>query len=140
MKHINLIDKAFLLKTTHLFGNLDLDLLLIISDKMEMVSHKKGSYIFRKGHDATKMYLVTEGTIEILNFNGEQLALVNVGDFFGDESIFNERPRAYDAKCKTDVTVLNLSRSHLLSIISECPSVAIQLLEVYTRPINFRTR
>lgn len=139
-KQINLIDKTFLLKKTSLFGNLDLDLLLAISDKMESVVYKRGSACLKLGGTANKMYLITEGSVEIKSPRGEVFAEISAGDFFGDESIFSERPHAYEAYCLTDVLLLALSRSHLFSIISECPSVAINLLRVYTSPIDFRSR
>lgn len=139
MKQINLIDKTFLLKKSYLFGNLDLDLLLTISDKMESVFYKKGITCLKVGGVANKMYLITEGTV-IIKDRKEGLVEIGVGDFFGDEAIFNERPRAYEVICATDVSLLALSRSHLFSIISECPSVAINLLKVYTSPIDFRPR
>ena len=56
---------------------------------------------------------------------------LSVGDYFGDESLFNEQARGYIAICKSDALFLTLSRSHLLSIISECPSVAVSLLQSY---------
>lgn len=140
MKPVKLIDKAFLLKKTSLFGNLDLDLLLTISDKMEGISYKKGATIFKIGQEAMWMYIVTEGIVEIRNKENKVLADILSGDFFGEESLFNEKPRAYEALCKSDAYLLTLSRSHLLAIISECSPVAISLLEIYTMPMEFRLR
>lgn len=137
---MNLIDKAFLLKKTALFGSLDLDLLLTISDRMEMVFHKKAEKVFQLDQDAHRMYLIIDGRVSIQDKDGQHLAQLNPGEFFGDESLFHERPRTYEAICETPLTLLALSRSHLLSIISECPTVAIALLEAYTRGTDFRRR
>ena len=60
------------------------------------------------------------------------------GDYFGDESLFNEQSRCYAAIAKADSLFLTLSRSHLLSIISECPSVAVALLQAYSQQIPCR--
>ena len=137
---MNLIDKAFLLKKTKFFGALDLDLLLTIADKMELGIYQPGSKVFLKGLDANQMYLIATGTVKINDAQGDELALLQAGQFFGDEAIFNERPRAYEAVCSSETSVLTLSRSHLLAIINECPSVAISLLEAYTENIQFRQR
>ncbi len=137
---LNLIDRAFLLKKTELFGSLDLDLLLTIADRLELITHRAGEMVFQLDQDAHRMYLIVDGRILIQDKEGEILAELPSGEFFGDEALFHERPRTYVAISKSPVTLLALSRSHLLSIIAECPSVAIALLEAYTRTIDFRHR
>jgi len=140
MKALNLIDRAFLLKRTRLFGSLDLDLLLTVADKLEPMVFKQGEVIFHTNQEAHQMYLIVEGEIVIENSHREQLALLKAGEFFGDESIFNEKNRAYNAKTRTASSLLSLSRNHLLGIIAECPSVALALLEAYSSGIDFRRR
>jgi CRP/FNR family transcriptional regulator, cyclic AMP receptor protein len=139
MKRLTLIDKAFLLKKTPLFVSLDLDLLLPIADKLGIVSFHAGDFIFSNLEEAHRMYFILNGKVEI-QVPPATLALLSQDDFFGDESIFNEKPRAYTAISKTDSTLLTLSRTNLLSIISECPSVAVGLLQVYASTIAFRLR
>jgi CRP/FNR family cyclic AMP-dependent transcriptional regulator len=140
MRPLNLIDKAFLLKKTRLFGSLDLDLLLTISDKMEILLFKKGAKIVNFDQEAHRMYLIVEGKVVIFDRHQKLLAELGSSEFFGDEAMFHEKPYAYQAMCLSDVTLLALSRSHLLSIIMECPTVAISLLETYTANITFRKR
>jgi CRP/FNR family transcriptional regulator, cyclic AMP receptor protein len=140
MRSLNLIDKAFLLKKTSLFTALDLDLLLSIADKMESIHFRPIDTIFQLDQDAYRMYLIVSGQVGITDKNGVQVAELTPGDFFGDEAMFNEKRRTYIAFCKTKVELLSLSRSHLLSIIQECPSVALALLESYTANLTFRLR
>jgi CRP/FNR family transcriptional regulator, cyclic AMP receptor protein len=140
MRSLNLIDKAFLLKKTSLFGALDLDLLLSIADKMESMHFRPTDAIFQFDQDAHRMYLIVSGQVFIADKIGTHLAELASGDFFGDEAMFNEKRRSYIAFCKTKVELLSLSRSHLLSIIHECPSVALALLEAYTSHLIFRQR
>ncbi len=138
MKALTLIDKAFLLKKTTLFGSLDLDLLLTIADKLDLMRYKKGESIFTNGQEANLMYLIAEGSVSIKC--NEIEADLSKGEFFGDESVFNEKARAYSATCSGSATLFTLSRNHLLGIIAECPSVAIALLEAYSARVNFRNR
>ncbi len=140
MKTLNLIDKAFLLKKTTLFGSLDLDLLLTISDKLEIMTCQAGETIFASTQDGNRMYLIVEGEVLIENPHGEPLAKLTSGEFFGDESVFNEKPRTYNAKSLSAARLLSLSRNHLLGIIAECPSVAVALLESYSANVEFRKR
>jgi len=140
MKKLSLIDKAFLLKRTPLFATLDLDLLLTIADKLGLSLLEAGEPVFSIDQEANRMYLIAKGGIRILDKQKRELALLGADDFFGDESLFHDKPRGYEAVCDADTTLLTLSRTNLLSIISECPSVALGFLQVYSSPIAFRPR
>lgn len=138
MKRLTLIDKALLLKKTSLFGTLDLDLLLPIADKLNPVEYDEGETVFGEGEQGNRMFLIVEGQVQLKN--DKQSILLDGEDFFGDEALFNEQPRTYAAISKTDSVLLILSRTNLLTIISEAPSVAVALLQVYTTASPFRTR
>lgn len=140
MRQLTLIDKAFLLKKTTLFGSLDLDLLLSISDKMDLIRFREKDKIFQFDQHGHRMYLIVEGSVRIQGREEKELGTLIQGEFFGDESMFNDKPRAYEAVCRTTVSLLALSRSHLLSIIVECPTVAVALLEAYATYMDFRKR
>ena len=138
MKTLTLIDKAFLLKKTLLFNALDLDLLLTISDKMGVTECQAGEILFQIEQEAHRMYFIIEGQMEILDRHNQLLASLKEGDFFGDESIFNEKRRDYCARGLSFCTLLTLSRSHLMTIISEYPGVALVLLQAYAAAMPFR--
>lgn len=138
MKRLTLVDKAFFLKKTVLFSALDLDLLLAIADKLSLVSFDEGRKIFGIGEEAFRMYFIVKGTVEIRDAKHTVLAELADEEFFGDEAMFNEKPRSYDAISKTDTVLLALSRTNILTIISECPSVAVGFLQAYTSNTSFR--
>lgn len=119
---IGLIDKAFLLKKTPLFQNVDLDSIIAAADKLGLADWDPNEVIFNEGDEATRMYFIAKGEVDC---GGQRLS---TPDFFGDEALFNDRPRAYRAKAVTDTLLLTLSKTNLLTIISECPQVAIGLL------------
>lgn len=140
MKKISLIDKAFLLKRTPLFAMLDLDLLLSVSDKLGMANYDPQDVVFKANEEAHRMYFIVNGKIHINDKQGNLIAKLKSEDFFGDEALFNDKPRGYEAICAEETTLLTLSRTNLLTIISECPSVAVGLLQVYSYPVSFRHR
>lgn len=140
MNRFTLIDRAFSLKRTVLFSSLDLDLLLAIADKLTVVSFEEQQHIFGINEEAYHMYFIARGTIEIHDNKNKILATLSTDDFFGDESLFSDQPRAYSAVSKTDSVLFALSRTNLLTIISECPSVAIGFLQAYTSTTPFRPR
>lgn len=139
MKPLTLIEKAFLLKRTPPFSTLDLDLLLTVADKLGLVKFDPGDEIFVIGEEANRMYFIVEGQVEILSADRQLICTLRNGDFFGEESLFNNKPRAYAAFTPIETHVLTLSRTNLYTIISECPSVAVGFLQVYSSAVQFRS-
>lgn len=136
MKTFTLIDKAFLLKQTPLFSSLDLHVLLPIADKLSPVDCDQGDEIFGIGQEAFRIYFVARGTVSLRDKDQKTRALLSVGDFFGDESLFSEKPRAYAAYCESDALLLSLTLTHLLAIISEFPTVALGFLRLYANKLD----
>lgn len=134
----SLIEKAFFLKKVRLFNELDLELLLAIAEKLHEDDYDANEKIFISGQVANRIYLIEKGTVQILDEWMKPLVELTANDYFGDESLFNDQPRAYAAICKTDALFFTLSRSHLLSILSECPSVAVALLQSYSQQLPCR--
>lgn len=134
----SLIEKAFFLKRVRLFSELDLELLLAIAEKLHEDDYDANEKIFSPGQVANRIYLIASGVVQILDERMKLLAELAVSDYFGDESLFNDQPRSYAAICKTDALFLTLSRSHLLSILAECPSVAVALLQAYSQMLPCR--
>ena len=134
----SLIEKAFFLKKVRLFSDLELELLLAIGEKLHEDDYDAGEKIFVQGQVANRIYFIEKGVIQICDEKMRVQCELSAGDYFGDESLFNEQPRGYVALCKTDALFLTLSRSHLLSIISECPSVSISLLQAYSHQLPCR--
>jgi CRP-like cAMP-binding protein len=130
MKKIGLIDKAFLLKRTPLFSSLDLDLILAAADKLGLSLYDPGEVIFAQGEEAHKMFFIARGAVNLIA-NDLTVSLAPL-DFFGDEALFNEKPRMYEARAASETALLTMTRTNLLTIISECPSVAVGLLQVYS--------
>ncbi len=134
----SLIEKAFFLKKVRLFSDLELELLLAIAEKLHEDDYDAGEKIFIPGQVANRIYFIEEGSVQISDERLKPFSELSRGDYFGDESLFNEQPRCYAALAKTDSLFLTLSRSNLLSIISECPSVAVALLQAYSQQIPCR--
>lgn len=138
MKRLTLIDKAFLLKRTQPFGMLDLDLLLTIADKLNVAMFNAGDFVFLENEESNRMYFIMKGQVDILTPTSSPICSLTGGDFFGEESLFSNKPRAYQAKTPVETILLTLSRTNLYTIISECPSVALGFLQVYTSVVGFR--
>lgn len=134
----SLIEKAFFLKKMRLFNELDLEILLAVAEKLHEDHYDANEKVFIPGQVANRIYFIWSGSVQIIDPKMKPVCELSTNDYFGDESLFNEQPRSYTALCKTDTIFLTLSRSHLLSIISECPSVAVLLLQSYSTQLPCR--
>lgn len=141
MKRLNLIDKAFLLKRTSVFTSLDLDLLLAIADKLEVMTVPENESIFLAGQTGNKLYLIAKGSVRLESIEGAIFGQLSTPAIFGDEALFNEKPRMYHAITEVETILLTLSRTHLATIISESPNVALGFLQEYANafPCRFKS-
>lgn len=130
MQDLLLIDKAFFLKKTPLFKDLDLDLLLTIADKLNYHLVEKDKNIFQPGEEGSRLYFVLDGEVEVVSESDEVLTTLTSSALFGQESLFSSLPRAYLTRTVKQTELLSLSRSSLYTIISECPSVAVAFLQI----------
>lgn len=137
MIKITLIEKAFILKKTSMFKTLDLDLLLPIADRLIPQKVAAGEVIFDVNDQGYSLYIVADGVVEI---NGNNLIALNKGDVFGDESLFNSKPRAYKAISKTEAVLLTLSCNDLLAILFEYPKASLGFLEAYSNALPCRAK
>ena len=59
------------------------------------------------------MYFIVRGEIQIQGTDKQPLFMLGTGDFFGEESIFNNKPRSYGALALVETHLLTLSRNNL---------------------------
>jgi len=137
MKELSLVEKAFFLKKHILFNDLDLDLLLVIADKLIQDEYDENEKVFAINQVANRMYFILSGKVEIVSEDGRKVSLIP-NEYFGEESLFNDLPRSYEAVSVENTVFLTLSRTNLMTIISECPLLAVSFLEKYTAIFSCR--
>jgi CRP-like cAMP-binding protein len=138
MNKLTLIEKAFFLKKTALFAEVDLDLVFAISDKAQILSFSRGDLIFSKNQDAHRLYIILDGEVCLYDSDPENGKLQGAQEFFGDEALFNQDVRQYNAQATGPTMLMALSRTHLIEVILESPQVALALLRAYAAVTPFR--
>ncbi len=131
-----LIEKAFLLKKTSLFEEINLDDLLAIADNLDAIEMRPNTDLFKEGQPAQHMYIITDGSVEILDSTMNTQQVLHQGDFFGDKALFGREGRhTCHARAQTYGHLLAITKKQLTAIIGECPSVAIRLLEAFAKSL-----
>jgi CRP-like cAMP-binding protein len=101
--------------------------------KVKAILHRReydpGEVLFHQGNPGVGMYIIQEGTVEIVDETTEDtLAELTDGDFFGELALLNETPRSATAVPRTESVLYGLFRPDLLGLVERDPSLGVQIL------------
>lgn len=118
-----------LLRGIPLFSDLSRRELSAVESILHRREYDPDEVLFHQGDPGVGMYIIQEGTIEILyEPTADTLAELTDGDFFGELSLLNETPRSATAVARTDSVLYGLFRPDLLDLVERDPSLGIQIL------------
>lgn len=103
-----------------------------MSEDFTVLEVKKGKTVFYESDDSTDLYIVLQGTVRaaLMNRDGQELILASfhAGDFFGEMSLLDGKPRSATVAAMEDSTMGRLKRGQFLAAVKEDPMIAIDLL------------
>jgi len=91
-----------------------------------------GEEIVRQGETGDCMYVIQTGQAEaIQGKEGKEvrLAVLGVGDVFGEMALFERMPRSATVRALGDVRVLTIDKKTFLRQVHEDPSLAFRILQ-----------
>jgi CRP-like cAMP-binding protein len=127
------------LREKPIFKTLSDDLLVSLAAIVKDESYPAGQYIYREDDDATAMYLVQTGEVEIRKRfrrdpeRSKILTIVEENDFFGDLAFFGKARRSAEAVARTDTRLWKLDYDDLRRIKGSDPASAVNILQVVLR-------
>ena len=116
-----------LLAAAPLLGEVDAPGLERIADRTVEVVFTDGHVIARQGEVGTGFFMIARGGARVVR-DGQTIATLGPGDFFGELSVLDGRPRVASVIADGETTCLALATWDLEAVINEQPSVAIALL------------
>ena len=133
-----------LLKKIHLFDNLTDRELEKIQNICVQETHAKDTKLFNEGDPGNRCYLITKGAVRISKFipniGEEALAVLKVGDYFGEMALIDNFPRSAYAIANTDIEVLAIDKIELDYILNMDHELANKLLWKFTETLSRRLR
>lgn len=121
------------LKQVDILGNIALfeglgvrDLLKIMRVVFE-VPHHDGDLVAERTGDERCMYIVAEGSVELL-VDDVKISTLGKGQHFGEYALVSDEPRAAEARCVGDTLLLAVPARRFRAIVSEDPVVGNMLL------------
>ena len=126
------MEDTILLARVPLFTSLDPGNLAELAGKLVTRHYRRGETIFHKDDPGSTLYIVKSGKVKIttLSPEGEELilALLADGEFFGELSLLDGRPRSASAVAMEETRALMLHRDDLLSIIAKRPELISNIM------------
>lgn len=103
-----------------------------LAGRVQRRKYSRGDIIFVKDDPGESMFIVEDGSVRIY-VPGTQgadltLAVMQPGEFFGDLSLLDGRPRSASAQAARNTTLLTLERGDLTDLVQSRPQAALAIL------------
>lgn len=129
-----------LLSSVPLFASMKSEYLVELSGKMTDRNYRRGDAIFHKDDPGSTLYIVKTGQVKITtdSTEGEEviLAILRDGDFFGELSLLDGKPRSASATAMADTKAFTLDRSALMESIAKYPELAGDVLSALSERLR----
>jgi cAMP-binding proteins - catabolite gene activator and regulatory subunit of cAMP-dependent protein kinases len=116
-----------LLARTRLFAGVDAAGLERIAARITELDVPADRVIARQGEIGTGFFIVVSGAVRVVR-DGETIAQLGAGDFFGELSVLDGRPRIAQVVSSEPTTCLALASWDFEAVVQEQPSVAMAIL------------
>src|SRR3954452_21045284 len=93
---------------------------------------KRGEVLFREGEPGKEMYVVQAGKVNItktVRGNEKILATLGAGEFFGEMSILNHKPRSAGATIHEDAKLLVIDPKTFEAMIRGNSEIAVRMIK-----------
>lgn len=127
---------------TDLFAGFSDDELDFISEHSELLCMGPGSCLYRNGEKADSLFIVVDGSIEIMADDHTLLAQLIRGDCFGELELFTRSAYNADAVGPESFCVIRFPRKGktLEQVLDKKPLLASRILRSFLRVLARRTR
>jgi CRP-like cAMP-binding protein len=102
--------------------------------------YRRGDIICQKDEPGHALFIVERGSVRIYvpssQGNDLILAVLGAGDFFGDLSLLDGRPRSASAAATAETMLLTLERADFIALITSRPAAAMAVLEAVSRRLR----
>ncbi len=117
-------------------SNFSYDMKELFFKKGVLKSYEKDVPIFYREDEGNSVYLISKGTVKIVNYSeeGKELifAIFQEGDIFGEMSVFDKKPRSACAIPMTTSKVYELDGKCFISFLRERPDMLLQIVKIFS--------
>lgn len=122
-----------LLAQIPLFDTLAAEDLEALANRMTERKFQAGTPVFHKGDKGSSMYVVLSGAVQIFLPGADNeprvvLKDARTGEYFGELSLFDDKPRSASVEATVDTTLLELTREEFGDHLSKSKNAAMTIL------------
>ncbi len=136
---IKVLNRVLFLKRNELFASVSAVRLMSLAEGIQEVIYEDGALISREGDRANHLYLLKEGTADLVVGNGSfpvKFGELVSGEAYGEVGLFNQDIRSATVIATSRCRVYVLSRSYLRKMVSQIPELANTFLQVLGRKLQ----
>lgn len=110
------------------FSGLNAKQLKTVVETGRELSYKQGDTIVEEGKMGVGFYMIIDGKVEVRK-GGKVLATLSKGQFFGEMSLIDEKPRSADVVAVQPTKCFTLSTWVFSALIKEHPELVLPMLK-----------
>jgi CRP-like cAMP-binding protein/CheY-like chemotaxis protein len=125
-----------ILKQVPFFRSLGRDSIDFITERLKFKQFKSNSTICKVGDPGDKMYIVLSGKVAVTAANGEVLAYIASGNYFGEMSLLTGEPRSATIMTVEDTETFVLEKEDFDVILDKYPSISIAMSKIMSQRLR----
>jgi CRP/FNR family transcriptional regulator, cyclic AMP receptor protein len=132
------------LKSQPLFKDLDPAELANVAQLFFEKAYTKSATLFVEGMTGEILYVIKKGSVYISKkgANNQEIVLATLkeGEFLGEMSLIDNRPRTATAKVAEESVLLVMTKKAFTTLLEKHPDIALKILLVFLKIANERLR
>lgn len=109
------------LRAIPLFASLDTEALSSLAERLLPERYGAGVDVVRQGDEGDRLYIITDGQVEVLVDDGageqRRVNMLSTGDYFGEMALLMGEPRTASVRTNLPTNLLSLSRIDFMQLI-----------------------
>jgi len=118
-----------------LFNDLSQPELELLLPNLEEASFGEGSWVVRRGQMDPGLYIIVDGEVSVV-LEGEELAALTAGSFFGEISALIDEPVVADVIARTPLRCLYVAPGEVEDFLLANPKVMYRMLQTEARRLR----
>jgi signal-transduction protein with cAMP-binding, CBS, and nucleotidyltransferase domain len=109
-----------------------------VTDRVTHAHYEAGDYVIKQGEPPTSFYVIEQGEVEIVRASperpdGEVLAVLGAGNFFGEAALLSNQPRTASVRARSTAEIVVMGRHVFTSISQSLAPLKQALMAAITR-------
>lgn len=128
-KWLEVVNRS-VIETVPLFEKCDATFQHRLAMALKPVVATPGELVIRKGDIGNEMYFLVQGEVDVVGGDGQVIAHLGPGSFFGETSLLLSEPRNASIRATTYCELFVLEKADFSRVLRDSPQFAKSLLEV----------